>query len=209
MVRAVAADLDAQRSDLAQAGEIGIDSGLAFPPFLWTLWQQRMAARVVQPHVNAGRTGHAVAGHAEVVQCADHRLFDAVDVFLDEVTGALQIDQRVGHYLARAVVSHLTTAVGFHHRDVARREQVVVAARDALGEHGRVLADPELVGRIGGARLGERHHGVAGGCVVHPAEVANLHAHRTILTIGCVVSVRYSSSSCSRLVTYTDSVRPM
>ena len=51
--------------------------------------------------------GNPVACDAEVRQRADHGLFDAVDVFLDEIARALQVDQRVGHHLTGAVEGDL------------------------------------------------------------------------------------------------------
>ncbi len=77
VVGAVAAHLDAQRSDLAQTGEVGFWRGGAFA-FLGALRQQGVAVGIVQPHVNAGRTRHAVTGDAEMVQRADHGFFHAV-----------------------------------------------------------------------------------------------------------------------------------
>ena len=59
---------------------------------------------------------------------------DAVDVFLDEVTSALQVDERVAHYLAGAVVGDLPAPVGLHYWDVAGQEYVLGLARQSLGE---------------------------------------------------------------------------
>jgi hypothetical protein len=49
------------------------------------------------------------------------------------------------------VEGDLAAAVGGHDRDVARAEHVVGLAGQALREHRRVLAEPEFVGRVGGA----------------------------------------------------------
>jgi hypothetical protein len=83
-----------------------------------------------------------VAGDAEARQRADRRLLQPVHVFLDEDAVPLQVDQRVGHHLAGAVVGHLPAAVGGHHRDVARRQHVLGPAGQAQGEHRRMLANP-------------------------------------------------------------------
>src|SRR6185369_3511434 len=69
-----------------------------------------------------------------------------------------------------------------------------------------VLAQPQLVGRVGAARLGEGAHRLDGGRVSHAPQRADDQS--TTLTIGCVDSVRYSSSSCSRLVALTVIVTP-
>jgi len=166
-----------------------------------------MRKRIVQPHVDPGRAGDAVAGHPVMPQGAQHRLLEPVDVFLDEVAGALQVDHRIGDHLPRPVVRHLAAAVGGDDRDVAGREQVIGPAGQALREHGWVLAQPQLVGRVGCTAGGERLHLRVRGLVPDPP--ADLDAHyRTILTIGCVDSVRYSSSSCSRLVAVMVIVMP-
>ena len=46
-----------------------------------------------------------------------------------------------------------------------------------------------------------------GGCGVGRVRL-RLRAYNTTFTIGCVLSVRYSSSSCSRLVAVTVKVNP-
>jgi hypothetical protein len=81
----------------------------------------------------------------KVVQRADHRIFQPVHIFLDEVAQALQIQQRIGHHLTGAVVGHLAAAVGGHHRNIAGVQHMVgLPARPWVKVAG-VLADPELV----------------------------------------------------------------
>ena len=158
-----------------------------------------------------GAPAHAMAGDAAVGQRAQHRLLQAVHVFLDEVAAPAQVDQRIGHDLSGAVVGDLAAAVGGDDRDVARRQHVVGLAGQALREHRRVLAKPELVGRVRVARGREVLHRLVGGQVVDPAKRAQFHRagpYRTTFTIGWVDSVRYSSSSCSRLVAVTVMVMP-
>ena len=125
-------------------------------------------------------------------QRADHGFLDAVDVFLDEVARALQVQQRVGHHLPGAVVRHLPAAVGRHHGDVAGVENVLWPTCQALRVHRRVLAHPHHIGCVLKARRRERLHGCVGGLVVHAAQKLDLHAHgySTTLTIGWVDSVR-------------------
>ena len=129
-----------------------------------------MAGRIVQPHIDAGRAAHAVAGEPEVLQRLDHRLFDAEDVLLDEDAQAFEIHQRIGHHLTRPVVGHLPAAVALHHRDVAGFVHVLGLAGHALGVDARVFAQPELVGRVGAAGLGERPHGLEAGEVIDAAQ---------------------------------------
>jgi len=119
-----------------------------------------LAARVGQPHVDAGCTGHTVAGDLVRLQHLQHRALQPVDIFLDVDAQAPQVDQRVGHHLARAVVGDLTTAVGGHHRDATSVQQVLRLAGQALGVDRVVLNQPNFVRRGLGARLGEGAHRV-------------------------------------------------
>ena len=82
--------------------------------------------------------------------------------------------------LTRAVVGDLATAVGLHERNAARIEQQVFGlAGQALGIDRRVFADPDLVGGIAAALLGERAHRVENRQVVDPAQ----HPHGAIAPI--------------------------
>ena len=56
-------------------------------------------------------------------------------------------------------------------------------AGEAERVNGRVLHDPELVGRVGGARGVEGLHRAPGGLVRDEAEAPDDHS--TIITIGC------------------------
>ena len=56
-----------------------------------------------------------------------------------------QVDQRIGHELAGAVVGDLAAAIGAHHRDVAGRQHVLGLAGLAEGEDRIVLDQPQLV----------------------------------------------------------------
>ena len=67
---------------------------------------------------------------------------EALVGFLDVIAGATQVDERISHHLPRPVVGDLAAAVGLHHRDVARVEQVVLPAGQALGENRIMLTNP-------------------------------------------------------------------
>src|SRR5262249_31565592 len=151
--------------------------------------------------INAGSATYAVPGHAEVREGADYRFLDAVDVFLDVVTGAAQVDQRIGHHLAGAVVGHLPAAIRLHDRGFAGVEYMVSLAGQTLRVDRRVFADPELVGRIRRPLVRRLLHRRIGPGVVDAAQQRDLQgAQSTTLTIGWLESARYRLSSCSRLV---------
>ena len=126
VVSAMPADLDAKRGDFAEAAKRVVR--LRWPA------QGSVRKRIVPPHVDARRAGHAMTCHAKVRQRANNGFFQPVDVLLDVVASAFQVHQRIGHDLAGAVVGDLAAAVGRHHRDVARREQVPGLTRQALRE---------------------------------------------------------------------------
>ena len=86
------------------------------------------------------------------------------------------VDQRVNHQDAGAVVGHLAATVDLHYRDVPRREQVLSRGIETQREHGRVFAEPDFVlGRVI-AFVGEALHGLPAGDVVLAAEEARLHS---------------------------------
>ena len=174
-----------------------------------------MAGWIVQAHINAGGTGHAVARNAKVRQGADRGLFEAVDVLFHKVPPALKIKQRVGHHLPRAVVRHLPAPVGGHHGNAARGQHMLGLAGQPLGKGGRVLAQPQRIGRVRPTRCGHALHGSDGAGVIHPAKKANVQGSRsaglhqsTTLTLGWPVRARYKLSNCSRLVAVTVMVTP-
>ena len=67
-----------------------------------------------------------------MVQRADHGFFHAVDVFLDVVARALQVDERVGHHLPRPVEGDLPAAIGGDHRNFTRVQDVIFFACQPL-----------------------------------------------------------------------------
>ncbi|MPM65450.1 hypothetical protein SDC9_112346 [bioreactor metagenome] len=179
VIGAVLRDLDAQCRDFAEAGEVlRVVLGNTL---LRALGEHGVAARVIEPYIHARGMCHTVAGDAEMRQGADHGFFQAVDVFLDEIARAAQVDQRIGHDLARAMEGDLAAAVALHHGNGAGREQVIGLACNALREHGVVLAQPELVGGVGGAACGEALHGKGGVDIVDPPEFFHQHGYVWLL----------------------------
>ena len=76
----------------------------------------------------------------------------------------------IGHHLAGAVKGHLAAAVGRHHRDAAGTQHMLGPPGHALREDRRMLAQPEFVGRVGGACLGEaRIASKVGPCSTRPS----------------------------------------
>ncbi len=146
VVGAVAADLDAQRGDLAQPGELGVGRRArrrCRPIAAAVAAPARHGPRgVIQSDIDPGGALHAVAGDAEMPQCADRGLFESVHVLLDKVPGALEIEQRVGHDLPRAMVGDLSTPVGGDDRDGAGVKHMLRPPCKSLRENRRVFADP-------------------------------------------------------------------
>jgi hypothetical protein len=108
-------------------------------------------------------------------QRTDHRLLDPVDVFLDEVAGAAQIHQGIGHDLPRPVERDLPAAIGGDDRDRAGVAHMFGPPGQALREHRWVLAQPQLVLRGFAATRGERLHRLVSGQILHPSEERGLH----------------------------------
>src|SRR3546814_16094802 len=109
------------------------------------------------------------------------------DVCSSDLLQALQVEQRIDHDLAGAVVGHLATTVDVQHRDVAGHQHVLGLAGLAEGEHRVVLAHPDLVGRRFSAHVGETLHSATNRCGGPAAEVADdggphAHAYTTPLT---------------------------
>src|SRR5471030_526119 len=93
-----------------------------------------------------GCSSNAIAG-----QQLDQAKLHAGDQVTHAETQFAHIQQQVSHQLAWAVISHLTTAINLHHRDISRQQQVLGLAGLALGEHRRVFHQPDLVRRISAA----------------------------------------------------------
>ena len=85
-------------------------------------------------------TCDAMTCHVENGQCLDDGFFNPINILFHKITGALEVDQRISHNLARPVVSNLTAAVGGDNGDIARRQDVFGLAGQALGEERGVFA---------------------------------------------------------------------
>jgi hypothetical protein len=91
------------------------------------------------------------------------------------------------------MVGHLPAAVDLHHRDITRQQQVLGLAGLALGEHRRVLDQPDFVGGIAAAFVGEALHGMPDRLVSHLAKLAK--AQRAGITAPCARS-RWPAVRC-------------
>ena len=83
---------------------------------------------------------------AKVHQRADDGFFNAEHILFDVIACALEVDQRVGHDLARAVKGNLSPTVRCHYSNATRRQEVICLPGQSLCEYGRVLANPNLIG---------------------------------------------------------------
>ncbi|MNY21913.1 hypothetical protein D3C86_1554920 [compost metagenome] len=102
------------------------------------------------------------------------------------------VQQQISHQLAGAVVGHLTTTVDLHHRNIPGKQQVLGLAGLALGEHRGMLNQPDLVGGIAAAFVGEALHGMPDWLVSHLAEFAKAQRARHHSTM-CTKPVARSS----------------
>src|SRR6185369_7496770 len=107
-------------------------------------------------------------------------------------------------------------AIGGDHGNPTGVEHMLGPARQPLRENRRVFAQPELVRRRWRSGRGECLHRLVGGQVFHRSDDRRFHQglptlfppYKTTLTIGWLDNVRYSSSSCSRLVALIVIVTP-
>ena len=84
-----------------------------------------------------------------------------------------QVQQWVHHDLTGPVICHLTTTIHMDHGGVARHQHVFGLAGLAKGEHRVVLDQPQLILRIGTARIGETLHRTPDRLIRLPAKVAD------------------------------------
>ena len=124
--------------------------------------------------VDARRAVAALAGDPVGGEHVDHRAFDAADQVAHADAEPAQVHQRVGHQLAGAVVRHLPAAVDLHDRDVARRQHVLRLAGLAEREHRIMLDEPQFVGGVLAACIGELLHRAPDRLVRLPAQIADL-----------------------------------
>ncbi|MNE57893.1 hypothetical protein D3C80_1528840 [compost metagenome] len=105
--------------------------------------------------IGLGRRLDAITG-----QQLDQAAFDPGDQITHTKPEPAHIKQQVSHQLARTVIGHLAAPVGLHYWNIAGHQQVLGLARLALGEHRRVLHQPDLVASFGAALVGEPAHGL-------------------------------------------------
>ncbi|MBK6336890.1 MAG: hypothetical protein IPF60_14460 [Betaproteobacteria bacterium] len=104
-----------------------------------------------------------------------------------------QVEQQVRDQLARTMVGDLPAAVDLDRGDAVVAQQVLAAAGEAQRVDGRVLGQPDFVGRAGGAGVGERLHRApgrqVGGAAQRPDQRAGgrrfVRHQSTIDTSGC------------------------
>ncbi|MNP21365.1 hypothetical protein D3C76_1139790 [compost metagenome] len=117
--------------------------------------------------IGLGRGGDTVTG-----QQLDQALLHPADQIAHAKPELAHVQQQISHQLAGAVVGHLTTTVDLHHRNITGKQQMLGLAGLALGEHRRVFHQPDLVGGIVAAFVGEALHGMPDRLVSHLAELA-------------------------------------
>ena len=71
-------------------------------------------------HPGAGQPRHTLRVHAEFRDGGDHHLLEIANVAMDVAPVRPQIDDRITHQLAGAVVGHVAAAAGFEHLDAGR-----------------------------------------------------------------------------------------
>jgi macrodomain Ter protein organizer (MatP/YcbG family) len=76
-----------------------------------------------------GAPSTRLARHAVAVQRLNHRLFDAVDEFLDVYAQPSQVHQWVGDHLSGTVVGDLSAAVSLDHGNSAKVRAGACAGR--------------------------------------------------------------------------------
>ncbi|MCY1181145.1 hypothetical protein D9M73_216340 [compost metagenome] len=105
--------------------------------------------------IGLGRRLNSIAGEQ-----VDEGQLDTADQLTHAKAQPAHIQQQVGHQLPGAMVSDLAAAVGLHHRDVARHQQVLGLAGLPLGEDRRVLDQPDFILAVRAALLGKTTHGL-------------------------------------------------
>lgn len=126
--------------------------------------------------VDAGRILVAMRVDAILGQGIDDGGLDPAHHLADAVAAPLHAQQQVDHQLARAMIGDLAAAVGPDQRDVGLAQQVFGLAGEAEGIDRWMFDDPQRVGRVSSAGVGERLHVAPDGFVIGQAEVANLHS---------------------------------
>jgi hypothetical protein len=128
------------------------------------------ARKLAVIYVDARRAAAALRDHTELRHVVDDAAFQRRDEIANAKTRTTQVDERIHHELAGPVIRDLPAAIDLHNGNVTRREHVRGARIHAQRVHRRMLEEPDLVGRVLGALVGEALHGMPGGHIVHAAE---------------------------------------
>ena len=147
--------------------------------------------------VDARRAVAALGDDVPGVERVDQRLLDPVHQLAHADLEPAQVEQWIGHDLARAVVGDLAAAVDRHDRDLARQQHVFPFAGLAEREHRIVFEQPQLIGRVRPARVGERLHRVPDGFVGLAAEAA--HEDRQGHGVQMGAGMRFTTARRTRL----------
>lgn len=126
--------------------------------------------------VDARRVGARQRIDVAFSQQIDNALLERRHELAHADAGALEVDQRVDHEDAGAMVGDLAAAIDLYDRDIAGRKHVFLARVQAQGKYGRVLAEPGRIGRCCVTPLGKCLHLPPQGYVVLPAEEARPHS---------------------------------
>ena len=116
-------------------------------------------------------------GGCDSVLCCqvDDRLFERRHQLPHADVRTTNVDQRIDHENARAVVGDLAATIDLHDLDVARREQVLARGIQPQGENRRVLTIADFICRGLVALVRERLHCFPARHVVLPTEPARFH----------------------------------
>ena len=120
--------------------------------------------------VHARRVLAAFGRDAEAGAIGDDGALERGDEIAHAQAGAADVDEWIDDELAGTVIGDLPAAVDLDHGDVAGGEHVARVCIHAEREHRRMLEQPDLVGRIRIARVGDALHFAPGGLVVHAAQ---------------------------------------
>ena len=119
-------------------------------------------------HVYAGGTLMSGGADSDVAEHVDDGLLERLDEPPYPDPRTMQVEEQIRHELSRPVVSHLSPSIGTDHGNRSGVPHVAAMSRLPEREDGRMLQQPQFVGRIEAPRLGVRSH--------RPHRVAVRHA---------------------------------
>src|SRR5581483_5036873 len=122
--------------------------------------------------VYAGSISAALGNYAELGSIIDDAALESGDDVANTESGTPQVDQRVDDELTGTVIGNLAATIDLHDRNVARSQYMITTRVHAQREDRRVLEEPDLIGSIRAALIGEALHGTPGRLVIDEAEVA-------------------------------------